>query len=201
MLKCQFCYFFLCSGNTLKVKKTFTKLTEEAARNIGVVTYYTSVRRALDVILKSLDVNVGRPMTLINPQTMNKEANDMITGERKAKIDLFRTCVAAIPKCIPDGMNKTDLVELVSRLTLHLDEELRNLAFTALQGLIVDFPEYRDDILRGYIEFTLKEVHDSFPSLIENSIRMLAQLLIQWRIAVVQPVSYTHLTLPTIYSV
>ena len=191
MLKCQFCYFFLCSGNTLKVKKTFTKLTEEAARNIGVVTYYTSVRRALDVILKSLDVNVGRPMTLINPQTMNKEANDMITGERKAKIDLFRTCVAAIPKCIPDGMNKTDLVELVSRLTLHLDEELRNLAFTALQGLIVDFPEYRDDILRGYIEFTLKEVHDSFPSLIENSIRMLAQLLIQWRIAVVQPASST----------
>jgi len=181
----------LPSGNTLKVKKTFTKLTEEAARNIGVVTYYTSVRRALDSILKSLDINVGRPITLINPQNVNKEANDMITGERKPKIDLFRTCVAAIPKCIPDGMSKTDLVELVSRLTLHMDEELRNLAFTALQGLIVDFPEYREDILKGYIEFTLKEVHDSFPSITENSIRMLAQLLIQWRMALLQPAGTT----------
>ncbi|XP_057312815.1 protein furry homolog-like [Hydractinia symbiolongicarpus] len=179
----------LPSGNTLKVKKTFTKLTEEAARNIGVVTYYTSVRRALDNILKTLDTQVGKSMTLINPQMVNKEANDMITGERKSKIDLFRTCVAAIPKCIPDGMSKNELVELVSRLTLHVDEELRNLAFAALQGLIVDFPEYRKDIVDGYIDFSLKEVQDVFPNIIENAIRMLAQMLIQWRNAVVQPVA------------
>ncbi|XP_047125679.1 protein furry homolog-like isoform X1 [Hydra vulgaris] len=177
----------LPSGNTLKVKKTFTKLTEEAARNIGVVTYYTSVRRALDTILKTLDSQVGKSMTLINPQMVNKEVNDFISGERKPKIDLFRTCVAAIPKCIPDGMGKEELVELISRATLHVDEELRNLAFAALQGLIVDFPEYRHDIIKGYINFTLKEVPDSFPQIIENSIRMLAQLLIQWRNAVSMP--------------
>lgn len=181
----------LPSGNTLKVKKTFTKLTEEAARNIGVVTYYTSVRRALDTILKTLDSQVGRSMTSINPQNVNKEANDMITGERKPKIDLFRTCVAAIPKCIPDGMSKVELVELVSRLTLHVDEELKNLAFAALQGLIVDFPEYRQDIIDGFIDFTLKEVQDSFPQITDNSIRMLAQLLIQWRSVVIQPVDST----------
>lgn len=177
----------LPSGNTLKVKKTFTKLTEEAARNIGVVTYYTSVRRALDTILKTLDLQVGRSMSLINPQMVNKEANDMITGERKPKIDLFRTCVAAIPKCIPDGMSKYELVELIARTTLHMDEELRNLSFAALQSLIVDFPEYRQDIVNGYIEFILREVQDSFPQIIENSVRMLVQLLIQWRSALVQP--------------
>ena len=178
----------LPSGNTLKVKKTFTKLTEEAARNIGVVTYYTSVRRALDTILKTLDSQVGRSMSLVNPQIVNKEANDMITGERKPKIDLFRTCVAAIPKCIPDGMSKNELVELIARCTLHMDEELRSLAFGALQSLIVDFPEYRQNIVQGYIEFALRDIPDTFPLIIENSLRMLVQLLIQWRNAVVQPV-------------
>lgn len=36
-------------------------------------------------------------------------------GERKPKIDLFRTCIAAIPRVIPDGMSRTDLIELLAR--------------------------------------------------------------------------------------
>lgn len=36
-------------------------------------------------------------------------------GERKPKIDLFRTCIAAIPRLIPDGMSRTDLIELLAR--------------------------------------------------------------------------------------
>ena len=40
-------------------------------------------------------------------------------------MDLFRTCIAAIPRLIPDGMSKSELVELVTRLTVHFDEELR----------------------------------------------------------------------------
>ena len=73
-------------------------------------------------------------------------------------MELFRTCVAAIPKCIPDGMTKSELVELMSRLTVHVDEELRHLAYTALQTLIVDFPEYRQDIIDGVIDYVLKDV-------------------------------------------
>lgn len=41
------------------------------------------------------------------------------SGERKPKIDLFRTCVAAIPRLIPDGMSRTDLIELLARLKLN----------------------------------------------------------------------------------
>ena len=176
----------LPSGNTLKVKKSFTKLTEQAARSIGVVTYYTSVRRALDQILRTLDIQVGRTMTMNNPQYSNKDSVDMITGERKPKIDLFRTCVAAIPKCVPEGMNKSELVELVSRLTLHLDEELRGLAFTALQSLIMDFPEYREDVILGYINFTLREVPDINPNILESCLRGVLQLIVQWKSAVMQ---------------
>ena len=182
----------LPSGNTLKVKKSFTKLTEQAARNIGVVTYYTSVRRALDQILRTLDIQVGRTMTMNNPQFLNKEPVDMITGERKPKIDLFRTCVAAIPKCVPEGMSKSELVELVSRLTLHLDEELKSLAFTALQSLIMDFPEYREDVIMGYINFTLKEVPDTYVDILESCIRGVLQLIIQWKTAISQPCHETQ---------
>lgn len=45
--------------------------------------------------------------------------------DRKPKIDLFRTCVASIPRLIPDGMTPHELVELLTRLTVHVDEELK----------------------------------------------------------------------------
>jgi len=41
--------------------------------------------------------------------------NCFCRGERKPKIDLFRTCIAAIPRLIPDGMSRTDLIELLAR--------------------------------------------------------------------------------------
>lgn len=41
--------------------------------------------------------------------------NCVCRGERKPKIDLFRTCIAAIPRLIPDGMSRTDLIELLAR--------------------------------------------------------------------------------------
>ena len=47
------------------------------------------------------------------------------SGDRKPKIDLFRTCIAAIPRLIPDGMSCQEQVELLTRLTVHVDEELK----------------------------------------------------------------------------
>lgn len=37
------------------------------------------------------------------------------SGERKPKIDLFRTCVAAIPRILPESMSKPELIDLLSR--------------------------------------------------------------------------------------
>ena len=50
------------------------------------------------------------------------------SGERKPKLDLLKTCVAAIPRIMPEGMSREDLVELLSRLTIHIDHELAKLA-------------------------------------------------------------------------
>lgn len=150
----------------------------------------------------------------------------MMSGERKPKIDLFRTCVAAMPRLIPDGMSRAELVELLSRITLHMDEELRTLAFQCLQNIVVDFPLWREDVLYGkpfvssqcdhfvpnqlnnvtlvlgYIQFIVKEVPDTSPQLLDNVLRILLQLLSTWRNSVI---TATHRTPqdepPTIISV
>ncbi|TSN30211.1 Protein furry homolog-like [Bagarius yarrelli] len=139
----------LPSGNTLRVKKIFlnTTLTDEEAKVI----------------------EVGRSMSMTSVQMSNKEPEDMITGERKPKIDLFRTCVAAIPRLIPDGMSRQDLIELLARLTIHMDEELRGLAFTTLQALMVDFCDWREDVLSGFVYFIVREVTDVHPTLLDNA--------------------------------
>ena len=69
--------------------------------------------------------------------------------EAKPKLDLFRTVIAAIPRLIPDGMSRSELVDTLSRLTVHTDEELRGLAYQSLQNLVNDFPDWREDVLYG----------------------------------------------------
>ena len=91
--------------------------------------------------------------------------------------------IAAIPRLIPDGMSRSDLVETLSRLTVHTDEELRVLSCQALQNLVIDFPDWREDVLWGFLWFTVKEVTDQHPTLLDNSLRMINQLLAAWRTA------------------
>uniref|UniRef100_A0A8C4M346 FRY like transcription coactivator n=1 Tax=Equus asinus asinus TaxID=83772 RepID=A0A8C4M346_EQUAS len=184
----------LPSGNTLRVKKIFLNktLTDEEAKVIGMSVYYPQVRKALDSILRHLDKEVGRPMCMTSVQMSNKEPEDMITGERKPKIDLFRTCIAAIPRLIPDGMSRTDLIELLARLTVHMDEELRALAFNTLQALMLDFPDWREDVLSGFVYFIVREVTDVHPTLLDSAVRMLVQLINQWKQAPIQPLHFSH---------
>lgn len=80
----------------------------------------------------------------------------MLTGERKPRIDLFRTCVAAVPRVIPDGMTGSELVDLLARLTVHMDEELRGLAYQSLQTLVMDFPDWRQDVIHGEYYATVR---------------------------------------------
>ena len=48
-----------------------------------------------------------------------------------------------------DGMSRGELVDTLARLTVHTDEELRQLAYQSLQNLINDFPDWREDVLYG----------------------------------------------------
>ncbi|PIK60399.1 hypothetical protein BSL78_02697 [Apostichopus japonicus] len=129
------------SGSTLRVRKTFLskQLTNDAAKSIGVDGIFASIKKALE----------------------NSSDNWIQLPDRKPKIELFRTCVVAIPRIIPDGMSRKDLLELLCRLTVHRDDELRTLAGTSLQTIVVDLAEWRDDVLSCFTTFILKEVHDT----------------------------------------
>lgn len=177
----------LPSGNTLRVRKIFLNktLTDDMAKSIGMSSYFIHVRRVFVDILRALDSQYGRPLMMTSVQNVNKEPDEMITGERKPRIDLFRTCVAAVPRLIPDGMTGAELVDLLSRLTVHIDEEMRMLAYQSLQLLVMEFPDWRQDVLWGFTQFLAKEVLDTFPQLVDSGMRMLLQLLTTWKAAVV----------------
>lgn len=176
----------LPSGNTLRVKKTYINkmLTDDTARSIGMSTYFPHVRRVFVDILRALDVHYGRPLMMTNTQNQNKEPDEMLSGERKPRIDLFRTCVAAVPRLIPDTMTAHELVDLLSRLTVHMDEELRILTHQSLTTLVIDFPDWRQDVVHGYTQFLVRDVTDTYPQLLENCTRILFNFLNFWRCAI-----------------
>lgn len=60
-------------------------------------------------IITSIFFNSHNLLTYIDILPLNSR------GERKPKIDLFRTCVAAIPRLLPDGMSKLELIDLLAR--------------------------------------------------------------------------------------
>ncbi|XP_053672318.1 protein furry [Anopheles nili] len=173
----------LPSGNTLRVKKTYLNkmLTEDTARSIGMSNYFPHVRRVFVDILRALDIHCGRPLMMTVIQNQNKELEEMLTGERKPRIDLFRTCIAAVPRLTPDNMTGHELVDMLSRLTIHMDEELRGLAHQSLQILVCDFPEWRQDVIQGFTQFLARDVVDTFPQLLDNGLRMLYAFLTVWR--------------------
>ncbi|KAJ7393101.1 hypothetical protein OS493_008400 [Desmophyllum pertusum] len=180
----------LPSGSTVRVRRvaSMKNLTESQASSIGLANYYHSIRKALDSIIRALDAQIGRPMMMTNPHCSHKEPEEVAAGERKPKVDpkieLFRTCIAAIPRCIPEGMTKAELVDLLSRLTVHMDEELRGLALSSLQSLVLDFDDWRETTVLGFINVILREIQDNLPSLLDSALRMLLQLLAHWKTAV-----------------
>lgn len=68
------------------------------------------------------------------------------------------------------------------RLTIHMDDELRLIAQNSLQSLLVDFSDWRDDVLFGFTSFLLREVHDTHQGLLDTSLKLLLQLLTQWKL-------------------
>lgn len=175
-------------------------LNDEIAKSIGLHPYYNHIQKSFNEILKALDAQFGRPLMLTttlgqqqqqhhqhhghHQGSSSKEADEsskMLTGDRKPKVDLFKTCIAAIPRLMPDGMSKADLIDLLSRMTVHIDEEMRKYAFESLQTLVTDYQDWRLEAIEGFTLFIANQIDESLRSLVDNALRMLLQLLISWR--------------------
>lgn len=70
------------------------------------------------------------------------------------------------------------------RLSIHMDDELRHIAQNSLQGLLVDFSDWREDVLFGFTNFLLREVNDMHHTLLDSSLKLLLQLLTQWKLVI-----------------
>lgn len=173
----------LPSGSTVRIKRTFLNklLSEETAKDIGLACYYPHILKTFDSILRALDLQVGRTLLHTNSENTGKEVDEIITSDRKPKIDLFRTCIAAIPRLIPENMTSLDLVDLLTRLTVHIDDELKGLAFQALQNLMHESQAFKEQVIRGFVQFIQRDVSDTTPQLLDGVLRMLVQLLVQWK--------------------
>lgn len=65
-----------------------------------------------------------------------------------------------------------------------MDDELRHIAQNSLQGLLVDFFDWREDVLFGFTNFLLREVNDVHNNLLDTSLKLLLQLLTQWKLTI-----------------
>ncbi|VDM37733.1 unnamed protein product [Toxocara canis] len=175
----------MASSATQRMKKTYISrpLTADIARSIGLEQYYAPCRKAFDTILRALDAQVGKPLLLTATQTRGKDPEELLTGEVKPKLDLFRTCVAAIPRLLPDSMSHAELVELLVRMNVHIDEELRVHAAQTLQTLMGECADWREDVVHAILSFLTNHILDTYPSLLDSSLRLLYQLIFTWKTA------------------
>lgn len=168
-------------------KKTYITrpLTVDIAKAIGLDQYYIPCKKAFDSILRILDTQVGRPLMLTAIQK-GKEPDELLGGDVKSKLDLFRTCVAAIPRLLPEPMTYTDLIDILTRITIHIDEELRTMAGNTLQNMLGEFPEWREHIIVAEIALLHNQLTDFYPAVLDEALRLLHQMIVTWKSAAVQ---------------
>uniref|UniRef100_A0A8R1HZV6 Uncharacterized protein n=3 Tax=Caenorhabditis japonica TaxID=281687 RepID=A0A8R1HZV6_CAEJA len=175
------------SGTVQKTKRKqyITRpLTNEISKSIGIDQFYPQCRKAFDSILRLLDTQIGKPLMMSAIQSRGKEPDEYISGDAKPKLDLFRTCIAAIPRLIPEPMTHVELIDLLTRLTVHLDEELRNMAGLTLQTIIGEFPDWREQVFIGHISLIQSQISDFYPQVLDDSLRLMVQSLTTWKAAI-----------------
>ncbi|GMR43360.1 hypothetical protein PMAYCL1PPCAC_13555 [Pristionchus mayeri] len=178
----------LASGTMVRVKKRAyisRPLTAETARQIGLEQYYVPCRKAFDIILRILDQQVGKSLMLTAVQARGKEPEEMTGGDAKPKLDLLRTCVAAIPRLLPDPMTPIELVDMLTRISIHIDDELREMAAQTLQNLVAEFPEWREHVVQACLNLLITQLTDNYPVVLDMALRLLIQIVTKWRNAAV----------------
>ena len=71
---------------------------------------------------------------------------------------MFTFTCSNVYRLIPLGnMSLIDLFDLLARLTIHIDEDLRHLSFNSLLSFAQDFPELREDVVGTYVSFIMKQ--------------------------------------------
>ncbi|KAH8864111.1 Protein furry like [Schistosoma japonicum] len=153
------------------IKRSFhgTNLNEALGSLLGIQSYLVPVRRAFEHILRQLDTQVCRTMMLPKQEVTQKEFDELMTADRKPKLDLLKTCVACIPRLLPIDMTKQEILEILAKVCLHVDEDVRKMAQQAMANLIVELPAYRVKTIQVFIQFIQKNDGAVTPNMAEKS--------------------------------
>ncbi|CAH8433161.1 unnamed protein product [Dicrocoelium dendriticum] len=167
------------------IKRSFhgTNLNDALGHILGIQNYLSPIRRAFELILRQLDSQVCRSMMLSKPEVTQKEVEELMTAERKPKMDLLKTCVACIPRLLPNDMTKPELLELLAKICLHVDEDVRKMAQQAMANLIVELPAFRVKTIQVFIQFIQKNIADTNPTQLDSYLKTLFHLLNNWNLA------------------
>ena len=76
------------------------------------------------------------------------------SGDNKARLGLLRTCVSLMPRLMP-AFRDSELVDILARLTIHIDDELKLLAAHTLRHLVADYAAWRLPVFVGLTTFIL----------------------------------------------
>lgn len=170
--------YFFPSGNTLRGKKIFlhSPLFEDQARLVGLDKYLPTVARALWQLILTLDNQVGYNFLSTRSQKLDDVSHE--------KIELLTLCVSAIPRILPEGFRsyskRSQILKIISQLTIHQNPNLHEQALRSLDGIITDLPEYREDVIAVYCTFILTEIYDSHESWIDSAVGHLTTLVDKW---------------------
>ncbi|KJH50768.1 hypothetical protein DICVIV_03115 [Dictyocaulus viviparus] len=158
-------------------KKTYITrpLTVDIARAIGLDQYYIPCRTSANDDCDSERQRARRAARV-----------QFFRGDVKPKMDLFRTCVAAVPRLLPEPMTYTDLIDILTRISIHVDEELRTMAGNTLQNMLSEFPEWREYIITAEVALFHNHLTDFYPVVLDETLRLLHQLVLTWKSAAIQ---------------
>lgn len=177
------------SGN---VRRSFhgTTLDDALCERLGIRPYLVPVRKAFEAILRLLEPQVCRSMMPPKQGAPIKD-DDAAPNDRKPKIDLLKTCVNCIPRLLPYEMSRTELIELLARVSLNVDEEIRMMAQQTMVNLIIESPAYRQRTIQAFIQFIQKYVPDTAPHQLDSCLKTLHTLLVNWKIALQRDAAVT----------
>ncbi|VDM18614.1 unnamed protein product [Hydatigera taeniaeformis] len=159
------------------VRRSFhgTTLDDALCERLGIRPYLVPVRKAFEAILRLLDTFQFD----MKEMRRQRHFSPFRSGDRKPKIDLLKTCVNCIPRLLPYEMSRTELIELLARVSLNVDEEIRMMAQQTMVNLIIESPAYR----QPFIQFIQKYVPDTAPHQLDSCLKTLHTLLVNWKIA------------------
>ena len=78
-------------------------------------------------------------------------------------------------------MSKEDLLDLLSRLTIHMDNEIVRTTMISLTGIVTNFPSWRHNVTRIYAMFILRDIPDNCPLTLESALKFLIQMVTHWK--------------------